>query len=242
MRSPRWGRSVSLQARDECTQAQGRQLLGAAFFSRTSCHLDNHSSWRGLPQARTGRGFTLIEVLISILVLAIGMFGAAALQLGALRTTQQSSMHTAALALAADLADKMRMNTVATGKADADNAFLKIDFSASTSTGEATAIDKPAKFCNLTEECNADELAAFDIYEWKVRLQALLPTGRAVVCRDTTAWDVLANRYKWECSSNNAPVTVKIGWVGKTANGSLERLTDGTLIPNVALVVAPFAQ
>ena len=197
---------------------------------------------------RSAGGFTLIEVLISILVLAIGMFGAAALQLSAMRTTQQSAMHTAALALASEIADRMRMNTKAMKAADADNLFLKIDFSAITSTidpatgvAAPTTVDEPAKYCNLDVVCDADELARFDIYEWKKRLQALLPTGRAVVCRDTNAWDGLASRYKWACSGSTAPITVKIGWQGKNADGSVEKLANGSFAPQVALIVAPYA-
>lgn len=193
---------------------------------------------------RPAAGFTLIEVLISILVLAIGMFGAAALQLSALRTTQQSSMHTAAMALAADLADKMRMNTVAMSKTDTDNLFLKIDFLASTNAGAATTIDEPAKFCNLGAECSADELAAFDIYEWKKRLKELLPTGRATVCRDSNAWQVLTSRYQWQCNvvGTNAPITVKIGWQGRNPDGSFEAGASADGPPQVALIVAPYAE
>ena len=186
-------------------------------------------------------GFTLIEVLISILVLAIGMFGAAALQLTAIRTTQQSSMHTAALSLASDIADNMRMNDVVMNLDDASNPFLKVAGFDATSP-----LSEPAKFCNLSSAvCSADELANFDIYEWQWRMQKLLPTGRAVICRDSNPWDTKANRYKWACGATGtgtAPITVKIVWQGKNADGSLERLSDGTFAPQVALIVAPYSK
>src|SRR5690606_15894095 len=53
-------------------------------------------------------GFSLIEVLVAVFVLAVGVIGAAGMQLAALRTTQQSSFQTRALHLAAEMADYMR--------------------------------------------------------------------------------------------------------------------------------------
>ena len=53
---------------------------------------------------RNGRGgFALGEVLIAILVLGLGVIRAAALQLTAMRTTQQSAFQTAALQLAVEM-------------------------------------------------------------------------------------------------------------------------------------------
>ena len=53
--------------------------------------------------ASTEHGFSLIEVLISVFVLAVGVIGAAGMQLTALRTTQQSVFQTKALHLATEM-------------------------------------------------------------------------------------------------------------------------------------------
>lgn len=55
-------------------------------------------------------GTTLIEVLISILVLAIGLLGAAALQLNALKYTDSSKMTSQASFIAYDMMDRIRAN------------------------------------------------------------------------------------------------------------------------------------
>src|SRR3954468_11288154 len=86
-------------------------------------------------------GFSLIEVLVSVLVLAIGVIGAAGMQLTALRTSQQSAFQTAALELAADMADKMRANDSQMRRTD--NYYLSVDFR----SGENGAPAAPSAMC-----------------------------------------------------------------------------------------------
>lgn len=63
----------------------------------------------GLP-ARPPRGFTMIEVLIALLVLAFGLLGFALLQTMNLRFTQSANYRTQATNLAYDLLDQIRAN------------------------------------------------------------------------------------------------------------------------------------
>lgn len=55
-------------------------------------------------------GMTLIEVLVSVLILAIGLLGAAALQLNALKYTDSSTMTSQASFIAYDMMDRIRAN------------------------------------------------------------------------------------------------------------------------------------
>lgn len=59
---------------------------------------------------RTQAGTTLIEVLVSVLVLAIGLLGAAAIQLNALKYTDSSTMTSQASFIAYDMMDRIRAN------------------------------------------------------------------------------------------------------------------------------------
>lgn len=56
------------------------------------------------------RGVSLIEVLIALLLVALGVLGAAALQLNALRYTQDSAYRAQAALLVTDLLERMRAN------------------------------------------------------------------------------------------------------------------------------------
>ncbi|GAB7528831.1 type IV pilus modification protein PilV [Pseudomonas sp. 3A(2025)] len=53
---------------------------------------------------------TLIEVLVSLLVLAIGLLGAAAIQINALKYTDSSTMSSQASFIAYDMMDRIRAN------------------------------------------------------------------------------------------------------------------------------------
>ncbi len=56
------------------------------------------------------KGLTLLEVLISMLVLSIGLFGLAGLQSSSLRANNSANHRTIASMLAADILDRMRAN------------------------------------------------------------------------------------------------------------------------------------
>ena len=55
-------------------------------------------------------GITLIEVLISLLILAIGLLGAAAVQLNGLKYTDSAMLHSHASFAVYDILDRMRAN------------------------------------------------------------------------------------------------------------------------------------
>jgi type IV pilus assembly protein PilV len=56
------------------------------------------------------RGVTLIEVLVTLLVVSIGLLGVAALQIYSLQSSQVSAQRTMALNLAAQITDDWRTN------------------------------------------------------------------------------------------------------------------------------------
>jgi type IV pilus assembly protein PilV len=68
------------------------------------------------------RGFTLIESLISLVVLSIGLLGAAATLLGSLGAHADALRHTTALELVRDVADRIRANAAARAAYDTRTA------------------------------------------------------------------------------------------------------------------------
>lgn len=58
-------------------------------------------------------GMTLIEVLVALLILAVGLLGAAAVQVKALQYTDSSLMSTQASFIAYDMLDRIRANAAA---------------------------------------------------------------------------------------------------------------------------------
>jgi type IV pilus assembly protein PilV len=153
-------------------------------------------------------GFTLIEVLISILILSIGIIGAIKMQLISIQTTQQSNYFSIAVELATEMADKMRCN--GDQMRSTSNPFLKVNFSASKDK-----IEYPTTCFDVN--CTPDQLASSDISEWLQSIRASLPNSRAVICRDDSPWDDSKNSLAWDCtdSGNKSSVVIKLGWTDK---------------------------
>lgn len=159
----------------------------------------------------TCRGFSLIEVLISMLILAFGVLSMGGLQLASLRSAQMSSKASTAATLAKDYSELMRSNlsvsSVVTSTAGV-NPYL---FDSSlTSTFTAT----PSVYCNVGTACTNAQMATFHVADWVGRMSSQLPSGRAVVCRDSAPKDSNGN-YKWTCDNTGSLVTIKLGWIDK---------------------------
>lgn len=57
-------------------------------------------------------GFSLLEVLVSVFILAIGLLGLASLQINSLKNNHSAQYRTTATVLAYDIIDRMRLNRV----------------------------------------------------------------------------------------------------------------------------------
>lgn len=60
-------------------------------------------------------GFTLVEVMVAMVIFAIGMMGMASLQTVSIRTNYESNARSQAVLLAYDMVDRMRANVPANG-------------------------------------------------------------------------------------------------------------------------------
>lgn len=187
-------------------------------------------------------GFSLIEVLISIFVLALGVIGAAGMQLVAARTSHQSALQSVAVQLATEMADKMRSNAKQMNQADSANPFI---FDHDKATDAAPS--EPGKYCYGAAACSDGEMAAFDIYDWAMRLRESLPNGKVKICRDASPWSTTDSALQWDCAysaatANNAPFVIKVGWQGKNPDGKLIQDADKKFPPSVAITVEPYVK
>ena len=114
------------------------------------------------------RGFSLLEVLISILVFSIGLLGVAGLMVLSVRTNHSAFLRTQASFLAESMADRMRTNLgyVAQYNGDYDDS----------TRGAATC---------ATAACTPIQLAAHDRAVWSQQLVDHLPAPTANIdCDD----------------------------------------------------------
>jgi len=75
------------------------------------------------------RGMTLIEVLVALLVLAIGLLGLAGLQLTGLKANHSAYLRSQATLLAQDITERMRVNRSAALNGSYDNCAAYPDCS-----------------------------------------------------------------------------------------------------------------
>lgn len=133
------------------------------------------------------RGFSMIEVLIAVLVLAIGLLGVAALQMNSMNSGQEGYFRTQATAIAEDLASRVKSNSEAWAFS-ADFTGLTVNQAVQAYLNNFTAnpfacAAPPAQFCRPDEangpgaECNSQQQVAFDIWEVCQDAQNLLPGG-----------------------------------------------------------------
>jgi type IV pilus assembly protein PilV len=119
---------------------------------------------------RQGRGFSMIEVLVTLLIVTFGLLGVAGLLLNGLKANQTSNIRTTAQFQAYEIADRMRAN-------------MKGVFGHNYDTAPGGV---PSKDCE-TDTCNPSEQAQFDLYQWEERNKKLLPPlsagGKGTVTR-----------------------------------------------------------
>ncbi len=149
---------------------------------------------------RKESGFSMVEVMVALVVLAIGLLGIAALYLNSLQAGRTAIYRTQAINLAADLADRIRMNRTAR------DAYA------------VAFADDPAAVaeCITTGGCEDTELAATDLFNWKREIGLQLPGGEGQVAVTLPAAAGEPTNYvvtvQWTEVNQLAPVTFQLGF------------------------------
>lgn len=109
---------------------------------------------------RTDDGFTLLEVLISIVVFSFGLLGIAGMMTISVRNNHNGYLRSQANFLAENMLDRMRANPA---------ALWAGTYTGTASTGTST--------CTLASPCNFAQLAQYDMEQWAQSIQLALPNG-----------------------------------------------------------------
>jgi type IV pilus assembly protein PilV len=117
---------------------------------------------------RNCAGFSMIEVLVAVVILAVGILGVAGLQGTSLRNTHSAHLRSQATSIAQDMIERMRVNRD-TALANANNYAVAL----------GTAVAAPPVNCAVADCTNA-QLAAFDRSQW-VQAINTLPSGNGSV-------------------------------------------------------------
>jgi type IV pilus assembly protein PilV len=117
-------------------------------------------------------GFTLIEVLVAVVIMALGLLGLAALQGGGVKFNQSAYNRSQATHLAYELADRMRANSSPAAIA----SYLDVDGGGMDYLQSPQPPGPSSPNCKTTA-CSAGEMAAADINQWRAAISATLPKG-----------------------------------------------------------------
>jgi type IV pilus assembly protein PilV len=116
------------------------------------------------------RGFSLIEVLVTLVIVTVALLSSAALQLLSKRSNYDAAQRTTAAHLAEDLLERMR-----------NNSGSLLDYVPMAPLGGATQAAPAADCGDPATVCTAAEMAAYDLWQWERLLDGALETtaGRA---------------------------------------------------------------
>jgi len=150
--------------------------------------VNNHVSLRARSNACTSRqdGTTLLEILVSLVVIALGLLGLASLQAVSLKSNNTAYYRSQATILAYDIADRMRANRAAA----VNSASYNISFGtpASSSAG----------------------VAGSDVNEWKQTIARAFPLGEGQITVLTGGIALI--QIRWDSDSNGAVNTADVSF------------------------------
>lgn len=128
-------------------------------------------------------GISLVEVLVSLVILSVGLLAIATMQLKSLRINQQSEYRSTAVQQINALADRMRVNLQA-------------------AHNQAYHFPTAPSSANACTSCSPTDLARNDVFQWDQQLQQLLPLGQGQVSQTTTGTTITV---LWDGNKTGTP-------------------------------------
>lgn len=186
----------------------------------------------------TNLGFTLIEIMVTLVVMTIGLLGLAGLQATAMQSNSGATLRTQAVIYANDMAERIRANPDAV----TNNQFLNVT-TAAINCGAAPPVPYCEEFWDVgagvavlppAGGCTSNQLATFDINTWfcggsrggvnrsnSEGVNNQLPTSSAtIVCTDNNLVDA-------DLCSPGSSHTITINWRTRKEKGSDFDALDG---------------
>jgi type IV pilus assembly protein PilV len=166
--------------------------------------------------ARRAAGFSLVEVLVALIVIAVGMLGIAKMHALALSATASAGTRSLVALEAAGLASSMHANR---------------DYWASTSvlaynvnvSGGTSNVDVFPSAQSCTSACTSQNMAAYDLQNFGAALLQIVPAANANI----------------SCQNAAPPesCTITVTWLEN--NTGLSTATSGTVISSAAISSSP---
>jgi type IV pilus assembly protein PilV len=130
-----------------------------------------------MKQHKPQQGASLIEVLISILIVCLGLLGMASMVAASVQYVKLAQFQTIGTQLAEAYAENLRAN-ISGFNANSYNQIIAYN-------GDSSSLNVPT--CANTSLCTPSEIADIDEAVWLNDLRRRLPAGGAYVLRDNNA-------------------------------------------------------
>jgi type IV pilus assembly protein PilV len=166
------------------------------------------------------RGFSLVEVLVALVVCSIGLLGLAKMESLALSSTGVASSRSLAAIQASSLAAAMHANRAYWGAGNAPATTIVDNTAANNFSTAADCLTAG------TGACTPNQMAFYDLKQWGIALQALLPGYSATIT----------------CSTAGFPVncTIQLQWVENAVAANSQQTNLATLqAPTYLVYVEP---
>lgn len=181
--------------------------------------------------ARRTRGFSLIEVLVSLVIIAVGLLGIAKIQTIAYAETGTSSLRSIAAIEASSMAASMRANRAywaIGGNLNPTTLHVDVAGTAITTTTDPAITGTPN--CEVwATPCSKENMATYDLQEWALAMNPLLGASYSAAI---------------DCPTTTTPIncTITITWVERmtaTAGGTASAGGTAIMTPTYILNVQP---
>jgi type IV pilus assembly protein PilV len=162
---------------------------------------------------RRTAGFSLVEVLVALIIISVGMLGLAKIQALAYASTGTASLRSLAALQASSLASVMHTNRNYWSVASAGFTYQFVGTAAPTSTD--AALTGAVRTCAAV--CTAPQLAAHDLNQWRLAINAELPNATGLVSCPTI---------------NPVSCTIQLSW--SESNAAINQQSQGNTMPGSA--------
>lgn len=156
---------------------------------------------------RAARGFTMIEVLVTLVIMMFGLLGLAGLILKGQKASFEAYQRNQALIIAVDMAEKMKNNRLAGGQID--DALYLAGAPVGTPLG-ANAVALPTA-CTIGG-CSTAEAAAFDLATWNNLLVGTQETS--TVTGGNVGGIINARGCIERAGAAGTPIRISVAWQG----------------------------
>jgi type IV pilus assembly protein PilV len=172
---------------------------------------------------RNTKGFVLVEVLVAMVILAVGMLGIAGLLVTTLKSNSSAYLKQQAVQSAYDVLDNMRANQAQAIAGTYNACNMQVNCASGLSSPSAT---EPSPSCD-TAACTAAQMAAWDLWRWTAVDLPQLPGGTGSVNATTVAGGTLVTVIvQW----NDSPAASKLGNASTSPATGLAQYTIQTLL------------